>query len=61
MEIENRIPEETFDFMRNKGHKTISSGAFGAAGCAGAIQIYGKDKTLFAASDLRNDGYSSVW
>ena len=47
--------------MRNKGHKTISSGGFGGAGCAGAIQIYGKDKTLFAASDLRKDGYSSVW
>ena len=61
LEIENRIPEETFDFMRNKGHKTISSGGFGGAGCAGAIQIYGKDKTLFAASDLRKDGYSSVW
>ena len=61
MEIENRISKETFENMRNKGHKTVSSGGFGGAGCAGAIQIYGKEKTLFASSDLRKDGYSSVW
>ena len=61
LEIENRISKETFENMRNKGHKTVSSGGFGGAGCAGAIQIYGKEKTLFASSDLRKDGYSSVW
>ncbi len=61
LHIENRVDNKTVDSLSNKGHLVISSGEFGAAGCAGGIQIIGKNRSLFAASDLRREGYSIVW
>ena len=61
LQIEDRAGEAVIDGLLARGHPVESTGMWGGAGSAGAIQVDLENGTLFAASDPRREGDAQVW
>ncbi len=61
LSIEDRIPEESPEGLRKRGHALEMVGPFEGNGSEGAIQVQQESGALMAASDPRRDGDSAVW
>jgi gamma-glutamyltranspeptidase/glutathione hydrolase len=61
LQIEDRAGKVVIEGLAKRGHPIESTGMWGGAGSAGAIQVDLKNGTLFAASDPRREGDALVW
>ena len=61
LQIEDRAGEDVIEGLVKRGHPVESTGMWGGAGSAGAIQVDLENGTLFAASDPRREGDAVVW
>lgn len=61
LSIEDRIPAESVEGLREQGHDVALVGPFEGSGSEGAIHIHPDSRSLMAASDPRRDGDSAVW
>ena len=61
LQIEDRAGEAVIEGLARRGHPVESTGMWGGAGSAGAIQVNLENGTLFAASDPRREGDALVW
>ncbi len=61
LSIEDRVPGETVDQLRSRGHNVKVVGDFEGNGSEGAIRVHPESRSLMAASDPRRDGDAAVW
>ena len=61
LSIEDRVPAETLEGLRERGHNVKVVGDFEGNGSEGAIRVHLESRSLMAASDPRRDGDAAVW
>jgi gamma-glutamyltranspeptidase/glutathione hydrolase len=61
LRVEGRVPPETIEALRKKGHDVRVIGSWEGIGSAGMIQIHPETGVFMAAIDPRRDGHAAAW